>query len=102
MIKLVKEIIEKEVFYGSFSEPISLKQIKELALEKDVTILDTDVIIQELPEDRIDYDVSVLRPVMETDQEFEARKKATEISTKRTKEYRRKHYLKLKKEFENE
>jgi hypothetical protein len=97
-----KEIIEKEVFYGSFDNPICTREINRLALEKGVTVLDTDIITQDWDDECLKVEVSVTRMKTETDQELEARKKTDEDMKVRMKDYRRKRYLRLKEEFENE
>ena len=45
---------------------------------------------------------SVQRQVLETDEEFEQRKVNNQMEAERQKKNRYEHYLKLKKEFENE
>ena len=48
------------------------------------------------------YYFSVQRQVLETDEEFEARKKHSKMEVERQKKNRYERYLKLKEEFENE
>ncbi len=97
-----KREIEKEVFHTSVDDPISIGEIKELAFETNVTILDTDIMIQCQDDEYYRYDISILRTRMETNEEFEVRKKREENSSNHRKEARRRNYLMLKEEFENE
>ena len=98
-----KTNIEIEIAFGSYNDPINLGEIKKLVAEKGEELLDSDVIMQFFePDDSYSYDVSITRMRIETDEEFEARIKREERSKNTAKDFRRKRYLKLKEEFENE
>jgi hypothetical protein len=114
MKELTKKVIEKKIFYtckfvGMFSKPYKWGQVKRLLAEKNIELQDDDILRIEFEEGYDDgdsardsvYSISVYRQVIETDEEFEKRVKATKKIIDREKESRYKTYLKLKKEFEN-
>ena len=93
----------KEVFNLENSKGITWKDVKNFKFEDDDFIMSG----YEAPEHQENYShdgyyyFSVEREVLETDEEFELRKKCSEIEAERQKKNRYERYLKLKEEFEN-
>lgn len=100
---MTKKYIEKEVLYLQDDEPIPYKKYKHV-------LEDDDIVHSGYDEGHVSennswdpfYFVSVKRQVLETDEEFEKRKRKHEQYLKEYKERRYEQYLKLKEEFENE
>jgi len=98
-----KKNIEVEIAFGAYNDPINLGEIRELVAKNGHELIDSDVVTQDFDaDDSYKYDVSVTRWRIETDEEFELRIKREERSSSVAKDYRRKTYMKLKEEFENE
>ena len=99
-----KKLIKKDVLNIQQYESIKWEQVKDFKFE------DGDIIQSGYQEetyrsdggDSEHYYFHVTRMVLETDQEFEDRKKMSELDKVWAKERRMESYLRLKKEFENE
>jgi inorganic pyrophosphatase/exopolyphosphatase len=95
---------QKEVFDKHSQNEILWKDVKDFKFE------DGDLILAGYaPPEYIEnyghdgyYYFSVEREVLETDEEFEKRKRDTEREKERQKKNRYENYLRLKREFENE
>lgn len=100
---------EKKIIQTTVFEKISYKQPIKFG-EINVELQPDDVILQNYEEEYHGSDhghdahwsMTVYRDRLETDEEFEKRKKDGEELQATLKERRREQYLKLKKEFENE
>ena len=91
-----KQIVENKIFWFCSDKPIRWKDIKHIEFQDDDTIHCTH------DEDDDLFYVSVLRYELETDEQFEERKKIYETMKDLSKERRYRQYLKLKEEFNNE
>jgi len=89
-----KKIISKLILEEHKRDQIKWKDIKHLDLQ------DEEPFYSENNSHDGYYYVSVRRLMLETDEEFEERKKHYKELTERSKEERYKSYLKLKQEFE--
>lgn len=108
-----KEFITEEIFYSckrasNFSKPYSWGEVKEMLKQKNIKLLDNDIVRigfeagwDEGDSARDDmFCISVKRDREETDTEFAARKIKVEKLKEENKKRRYEEYLKLKKEFE--
>lgn len=98
-----KKLVNKTIFKETGNNPIPFVKIKDI-------IEDNDVIIAGYDEGHYSennswdnhYYLEIIREVLETDEEFEKRKKRVEQQKIWDKERRKQTYLKLKKEFEDD
>jgi hypothetical protein len=100
MSKIYKE---KEILFLQSNNPIPFKKYKDQLEDEDIVHsgYDEGHVSENNSWDPF-YFVSVKRQVLETDEEYEKRKRKHEQYLKECKERRYKQYLKLKEEFENE
>ncbi len=91
-----KQIVKNEIFWMSNDNHIRWKDIKHIDFQ------DEDIIQCSDDENDDHFYVSVLRYELETDEQFEVRKKQIEVMKELSKERRYQQYLKLKEEFNNE
>jgi hypothetical protein len=91
-----KQIVKNEIFWMSSDNQIRWKDIKHIDFQDD------DIIHCCHNEDDDLFYASVSRYELETDEQFEERKKTYEKMREISKEKRYQQYLKLKEEFKNE
>jgi len=90
-----KQLVTKDIFWLRKETEIRWKDIKHIEFQDD------DIIRCYDDEDDSFY-ANVLRKELETDEQFEVRKKQIEVMKELSKERRYQQYLKLKEEFNNE
>jgi hypothetical protein len=91
-----KQIIKNEIFWVVNDNPIRWKDIKHIDFQDD------DIVQCCHNEDDDLFYASILRYELETDEQFEQRKKTYETMKELSKERRYQQYLKLKEEFDNQ
>ena len=91
-----KQIVKNNIFWMSSDKPIRWKDIKHIDFQDDDTIQ-----CSHDEDDNLFY-INVSRHELETDDQFEQRKKTYETMKELSKERRYQQYLKLKEEFNNE
>lgn len=100
-----KKLVEKSVLNQVYHRPITWKQIKDFKFEDEDIIEIGYVEPWENGPDNSGgghYEINIIRKRLETDEEFEKRKKSIEKHQKEAMKYRYETYLKLKQEFEPE
>jgi hypothetical protein len=97
----MKKLLEKEVLYLQSDKPIPYKEYKHILEDEDIVHsgYDEGHVSENNSWDPF-YFVSVKRMMLETDEEYEKRKRKNEQHQKEYKERRYEQYLKLKEEFE--
>ena len=97
-----KEIITIEIFHKKDKKPIPYSVIKNIIQDDDIISAGFDEgYYSENESWDAHWFIKVERDRLETDEEFEKRKKQAEKRQKESKEKRYELYLKLKKEFED-
>lgn len=91
-----KIVVKNNIFWMSNDNPARWKDIKHIEFQ------DEDIIQCVHDEDDDRFYTCVSRYELESDEQFEERKRTREVIQQRSKESRYKQYLKLKEEFENE
>ena len=90
-----KQLVTKDIFWLRKETEIRWKDIKHIEFQD-------DDIIRCYDDENDSFYANVLRQQLETDEEFEERKKTYETMKELSKERRYQQYLKLKEEFKNE
>ena len=91
-----KQFVTNDIFWMHKETEIRWKDIKHIEFQD-------DDIIRCYPDNEDDsFYANVLRKELETDEQFEVRKKQIEVMKELSKERRYQQYLKLKEEFGNE
>ena len=97
-----KKFRDKEIFHETKNDPFTWSDIKHLQFEDDDRI--EIVFVERYHSENNGWDdhfsCTVIRKVLETDEEFQERQKRIEEEMKLAKEERYKRYLKLKEEFD--
>ncbi len=90
-----KQLVTKEIFWLHKETEIRWKDIKHIEFQD-------DDIIRCYDDENDSFYANVLRKELETDEQFEVRKKQIEVMKELSKERRYQQYLKLKEEFDNQ
>jgi len=98
---LIKMILEHQ---KSDNDPTLYKwgEINDIVKDKGLTLEYDDILDIERDENYENYNITIYRSQLETDEEFEARRSIKNTYEEWGKKQRYEEYIKLKKEFENE
>lgn len=98
-----KIFVDKQIFHKTKDKPFTWSDIKHIQFE-DGDVIDCGYVEPYYSENNSwdgHYSCSIIRKVLETDEQFQKRCERNENQKKWAKEQRYKSYLKLKEEFDN-
>jgi len=102
--KVAKKIlVDKQIFHQTKDRPFNWSDIKHIQFEDDdmIDCCYVEAFYSDNNSWEAHYSCSVIRKVLETDEQFQKRCERNEREKKWAKDERYKHYLKLKEEFDN-